>query len=102
MMTQAEIDRKALSEEFESYVLEKRRVWLNENKYQTTEVYEVLNRTERAKVHKCFDQLNDYIAITAEAWWEKRGYGCIWPDDNSEPMGVYKLEGSTETEIEKN
>ncbi len=32
------------------------------------------------------------IGPVAEAWWKERGYGCVWPEDDSEPMKVYELE----------
>ena len=90
--TQAEID--ALNAEYETYIRQLRNDWLTQNRVNSKDVYEVMRPEEREKVHQRINQWKRYVTPLAEAWWKKRGYGVIWPDDDSEPMKVHILEAA--------
>ena len=90
--TQAEID--ALDAEYKSYIKELRSTWLARNRVRSKNVYEVMSEEEREKVHQCIGSWKRYITPLSEAWWQERGFGVMWPDDDSEPMKVHKLEAA--------
>jgi hypothetical protein len=82
----------ALNKEYEVYINDLRYRWLKKNRVYSKNVLEVMDSFERELVEKCIARWEEYITPLAEVWWKKRGYGVIWPDDNSKPMKVYKLE----------
>jgi len=88
--TQREVTN--LNKEYEHYITKLKREWLSENRPQTTELYELMDEEERGKVHACMRNWSSYITPLAEKWWKERGYGCIWPEDDSKPMQIYKLD----------
>lgn len=85
-------DPRILNEEFITYVEQLRREWLAKNRPHTINVWEVMHPFEREQVEQCRADWGKYITPLAEAWWRERGYGVMWPNDNSQPMKVYKLE----------
>lgn len=89
-VTQAEID--ALFAEHKAYIDDLKRKWLAQNRMDSKDVYEVMRPQEREEVHRRIAQWGRYITPIAEAWWEERGYGVVWPEDNSETMRVFRLE----------
>ncbi len=89
-----QIEVNALNVEYEAYVRRLRMAWLRENRVDSKDVYEVMHPTEREKVHECIAQWRRYITSLAEAWWKDRGYGVVWPRDDSKPMRVYKLKAA--------
>ena len=88
--TQTEVD--ALNAEYEAYIRPLRAEWIAQNRPVSRDVYEVRRPEEQAEVHRCIDRCQQYITPLAEAWWRERGFGVIWPDDDSKPMQVYRLE----------
>jgi hypothetical protein len=87
---QSEVD--VLNGEYEVYIRTLRAAWLSQNRINSNDVYEVMRPHERAEVHQCIARWGRYVTPLAEAWWKERGYGVIWPDDDSQPMQVYKLD----------
>ena len=91
-MTSTQVEVLALNKKYEEYIRKLRREWLFENYVNSTDVYEVMSPEQRAQVDQRVAQWNRYITPLGEAWWKERGFAVIWPDDDSKPMGVYKLE----------
>ena len=88
-----QIEFESLDAEYQPYIKKLRADWLFENKApEFKEVYEVLHPDDRAKVDQHIVNCQNYIVPFAEAWWGERGYGVVWPDDDSKPMQLYKLE----------
>ncbi len=85
---------QALNEEYITYIERLRAAWLTENRVHSRDVYEVMRQEERDKVHACIARWAVYVTPFAEAWWKERGYGVSWPEDNSEPMKIFKLEAA--------
>lgn len=54
-----------------------------------------MSPAEQAKVEEKKSELSRYITPLSEAWWKERGWGVLWPDDDSKPMQVFKLETAT-------
>ncbi len=90
VITRSEIN--FLNAEYESYISKLRVDWLAQNRVNSKDVYEVMSPVEQNKVHQYIDQWSKYVTPLAEAWWKQRGYGVIWPDNNSETMKVHRLE----------
>lgn len=80
-----------LNAEYREYIEGIRREWIAANWVRSNRVYETMRDEEREEVHRRIEQWGRYITPIAERWWAERGYGCIWPDDDSEPMGLYLL-----------
>jgi hypothetical protein len=87
--TQAEIN--VLNDEYKAYIDRLRVAWLAENRVHSRDVYEVMRPEDQRRVHARIAQWATYVTPFAEAWWKERGFGVIWPDDNAEPMRIYKL-----------
>ena len=92
MSVQAEFE--ALDKEYHAYIDTLRADWLAQNQVDSKNVYEIMSPEEHAKVHGRIAQWSRYITPLAEAWWKKRGYAVIWPDDDSKPMKVCRLEAA--------
>lgn len=95
-MTTAKISTQELVDslniEYEDYILELKREWFSRNKRpESKDVYEVMSKDDRQKVHQYIVDWGSYVTPFAEAWWKERGFGVVWPDDDSKPMKVYKL-----------
>jgi hypothetical protein len=90
----AESEFAALETEFRAYLDRLKAEWLSQNRVQSRDVYEVMHPQERAEVHSRIALWSQYITPLAEAWWREHGYGIIWPDDDSKPMQVYKLDAA--------
>jgi len=90
-----EHDLERMNAEYRKYIEGIKREWIARNRVRSNRVYETMRKEEREEVHRRIQQWGRYIEPIAEAWWAERGYGCIWPDDNSEPMGLYRLESRT-------
>lgn len=95
-MAKEEVPYEVLSSEYKDWVKKTRSEWLRGNRPKTTDVWEVMHDVERQKIYKCMSDWERYITPKAENWWERRGYGCIWPEDNSQGMITYKLENKEE------
>ena len=93
-ITSAQSEVNILNGEYETYVRKLRAAWLSRNRIDSRDVYEVMRPEERAEVRNRIEQWSRYITPLAEAWWRERGYGVIWPADDSEPMQVYQLEAA--------
>lgn len=89
-ITQAEVD--ALFDEHEAFIRKVRIKWVAENRPRSRDVYEVMSSASKQEVHNIIDRWARYVTPLAEAWWKERGYGVVWPDNDSEPMQIYKLE----------
>ncbi len=83
---------KSLCEEFKLYIGKLKTKWRDENKPSTfRDVYEVLRPDQIKQIDDHNNLWDRYVTPIAEAWWKERGYGVNWPDDNSKPVGYYKL-----------
>ena len=89
---QTEVD--ALNAQYEAYVRGLKADWLAQNRVDSKDVWEVMHPSEREKVYQAIDRWVAYITPLAEAWWKERGYGVVWPADDSKPMQVYKLQAA--------
>jgi hypothetical protein len=89
---QAEFDN--MNTEYRAYISKLRAEWLARYEVRSFEVYEVMRPEEQAEVHQRVAQWARYITPLAEAWWKERGYGVIWPTDDSKPMQVYMLDAA--------
>lgn len=83
---------KSLCKEFKTYIHELKTKWDKDNRpSKFRDVYEVLRPDERKQIEDYIDRWARYITPIAEAWWKEHGYGVNWPDDNSKPVGYYRL-----------
>jgi len=85
-------EQQALGQEYEAYIRKLKVEWLAKNRITSGDVYEVMRPHEREKVHQRMAEWGTYVTPFAEAWWKERGFGVIWPEKESEPIQVYKLE----------
>lgn len=90
----ARAEFEALDKEFQAYIGRLKTEWLASNRSRSKDVYEVMRPQERTEVHHCIDRWGKYVTPFAEAWWKVRGYEVVWPDDNSKPMQVRKLDAA--------
>jgi hypothetical protein len=90
--TAPEDDLEELFRQHRSYIEDLQRKWLVGKRSRSRDVYEVMSPADREEVHQTIRAWGRYIEPIAEAWWRERGYGVIWPEDNTKPMQVYKLE----------
>lgn len=77
---------------FRAYVDNLKNTWVVQHRIDSRDVYELMAPLERERVDVMIAQWSRYITPLAEAWWQERGYRVVWPDDNSQPMEVFKLE----------
>lgn len=82
----------ALDKEYREYICRLRSEWILQNRVHSNDVYEVMRPEEQARVHSRIDQYKRHITPIAEAWWKKRGFRVVWPDDDSMPMKLHKIE----------
>ncbi len=83
---------KSLCKEFETHIGKLKIEWTNDNSPpEFRDVLEVLRPHEREQIENHINRWDKYITPIAEAWWKERGYGVNWPDDNSQPVGYYRL-----------
>lgn len=82
----------ALNKEYRAYIDKLKADWLSRNRMRSGDVYETMRPEERHDVHRRIGAWTRYITPLAEAWWKERGYAVIWPEDDSKPMKVQKLE----------
>jgi hypothetical protein len=92
---QAEVD--VLNEEYKNYILDVRRRWLLENRPSSQNVWEVMSDPEREEVEQVVRRWKRYMTPITENWWRVRGYEVTWPEDDSQPMLVRKLESQHTT-----
>lgn len=85
-------DQETLSKEYRGYIRKTKADWLSENRPKIDELYELMSVEEHKQVDDCIRRWADYITPLAESWWKKHGYGCVWPEENSDTMQIYKLE----------
>lgn len=84
-------ETETLWREFKAYVDALKTAWLRDNRIDSKDVYEVMRPEDQQRVRGRITQWEAYITPLAEAWWKERGYGVIWPDDNSKPMHIQRL-----------
>ena len=83
---------QALCVEHQEYVKKLQSTWWGKNHVESRDVWEVMSQEERTKVHQKIAEWGRYITPLSEAWWKQRGWGTVWPDDDIQPVGHYKLE----------
>lgn len=83
---------KALDNEYRLHIGKLKTSWLSTNQVESKRVYEVMYQHEQAEVQGKISAWSRYIKPLAEDWWKERGYGVVWPEDDSQPMKVYELE----------
>lgn len=90
------IERKkfeVLDKEYQVYIQKLKWDWTNKNNPPSFQhVYEILRPEEHAQIDQYRADWANYVTPFAEAWWKERGYGIIWPEDNSKLTQIYKLE----------
>lgn len=83
---------KSLCEKFQIYIGELKTEWRRNNRPpEFKDVYEVLHPDQKKQIENHINLWDRYITPIAEEWWKECGYGVNWPDDNSKPVGYYKL-----------
>jgi hypothetical protein len=83
---------EALNKEYKVYIDGIKAAWLSHHRVRSNNVYETMFPHERERVEGIIRAWGVYVTPFAEAWWKERGYGVVWPADNSKPTQVYKLE----------
>ena len=83
-----------LCKEHKEHIENIRLSWLKNNQVKSDRVYEVMYPHEQTKVHEKISEWDRYITPISEAWWKQRGYGVVWPKNNIDPVGYYKLENN--------
>ncbi len=86
-----EMDVTTLGANYQMYISEIRAQWLASHRVESKDVYEAMSRENRERVHQVIAEWGRYVTPLAESWWRERGYGVVWPDDDSKPMRIYKL-----------
>lgn len=94
--TPTQNDFDVLNREYKEYIEGLKRKWVPKNQVHSKDVFEVMDRFDREKVEQKMKDWERYITPLAEDWWKDRGYGVIWPDDNTKPMQVLLLKDSKE------
>jgi hypothetical protein len=92
-MEQIQPDRKLLSKEYKKYAEEEKRNWMRQNGLPMKVLYPLMDRQQRKRADDLRKKWSEHITRLAEEWWKKRGYGCIWPENDYAPMQTYKLSG---------
>lgn len=87
-----EAEFKALDIEYQKYIGELKAKWHREHPLHSRNVIEVWSEHEREQANHHIADYKYYITPIIEAWWKERGWGVIWPDDDSKPMQCYKFE----------
>ncbi len=83
---------KLLDAEYRIYISELKTAWKHKNSPpQFRDVYEVLRPDQMEQLDDHIDLWARYVTPFAEQWWRERGYGVIWPEDDSKPMQLCKL-----------
>ena len=82
---------EVLCKEHRKYIEEIRFRWLPNNQIESTRVYEIMYPHEQERVHQKISEWEKYITPISEAWWKERGYGVVWPENNTDPVGYYRL-----------
>ena len=91
LSAQEEFD--AYNAEYAKYIQGLKSEWLSQNRiWNTKNVYETMSSRERDEVHGRIGQWSRYITPLAEAWWAERGYSITWPEDDSDPVQICKLQ----------
>ena len=85
---------RILNKEYRLYIDKLRISWLNQNQVRSNNVLEVMTVEERRRVHGTIARWGAYITPLAEAWWKERGYAVVWPDNDSDPITLRKLEST--------
>ncbi|MCA9353701.1 hypothetical protein KC842_02410 [Candidatus Nomurabacteria bacterium] len=93
-----------LNKQYEKFIFKLRWDFFSkrENKIPTSDkVVEIMTQQEREDLRRlqsvAINRWNEYVTPIAEKWWRDRGWGVIWPDDDSKPMQAYKLDPEKET-----
>lgn len=83
---------QALDAEYQEYIRRLKIEWMIKNPFNSRDVMEIWDDRERERATQHLNGWKCYITPLAEAWWKERGWGIIWPDDDSKPTQCYKLE----------
>lgn len=88
-----ESDIHALNESYKLFIDRLRARWLRDNNHRPKAwvLYET-DEQERARVEGVIRAWERYVTPIAERWWQKRGFGIIWPEESSDRCQIYKLE----------
>jgi|GEM_PF-2508023 len=81
----------ALDKQYVAHIKPLKFAWIQANRVNSRDVYEVMTPDQQDEIKRRLAGYPEYITPLAEAWWRERGYGVTWPDDDSQPMNVYKL-----------
>lgn len=90
VVTQKQVNM--LNSEYAEYISDLQRNWRSEHRFESNNVYETLTSDERNKLKGYISAWERYITPLAEVWWKERGFGVVWPENNSDSMQVYPLE----------
>lgn len=84
-------DEKQLNEEYQRYIAGERTRWIEARGIRTDTLAPLLSQEARNKIENLSHAWSEHITPLAEAWWNQRGYGVVWPEEHTRPMQVYKL-----------
>ena len=85
---------ETLCKEHREYIETIRLAWLSYNQITSNRVYEAMHEHEKVAVHEKVSEWESYITPISESWWNKKGYGVVWPKNNTDPVGYYRLENT--------
>lgn len=85
-----------LHSEYVAFIEGVQRRWVKSNRVRSNRVYEAMYPHEQQEVHDRIRQWGMYVTPIAERWWKERGYGCIWPEDDNDPMKLYRLDSDSD------
>lgn len=88
----AQLEAYTLGKEYKVYIDTLWARWIMEHPFHCRNVYEAMDPWEREELQRHIDKWGVYITPFAEKWWRERGYGVRWPEQNTEPMKIFKLE----------
>ena len=87
---------QALDIEYQEYIHKLKFEWKRENPFHSDKVIEIWDTHDKERADSYAADWAYYVKPFAEAWWKERGYGIIWPNDNSKSSQIYKLESVPE------
>lgn len=93
--TEEKVNSKSVREldmEYQQFIAAERVKWNAENHIHSNNVWETMYEFEREACRSLVKKWEYHITPISEKWWKDRGYGVIWPEDNKDPMKVYKLD----------
>ncbi len=81
-----------LCPDYRAYIEQLRTAWLETKRVTSKKVLELMCPDERAEVDVRVAEWARHVTPLANAWWKERGYGVIWPADDTKPEQHFKLE----------